>query len=134
MTSTNYAIIIIVFNSHIDALIPPWTFPKDLNNEQIMMMLNNHPILMGADYHNDIGRLKGMISDQVHGLTLTNDHNKFILTTEANLSGKELLSLDKESLEQFGISTGFQTSIMKIIVDLVCTNECIFIVTFEHDI
>ena len=64
MTTTNYALII-VFNSHIDALLPLWTFPKDLNNEQLVMMLTNHPILMGADYHDDIGRLKRMLYDHI---------------------------------------------------------------------
>ena len=43
------------------------------------------------------------------------------LITEAKLGGKELLSLDKESsLEQFGLSTEFQTPLMKFIEDLVC--------------
>ena len=67
MTTTSYALII---NSHIDALLPLWTFPKDLNNEQLVMMLNNHPILMGADYHHDIGRLKRMLYDHI---PLSND-------------------------------------------------------------
>ena len=43
----------------IDALLPPRTFPKDLNNNQLVMMLSNHPRLMGTDYHEDIGKLKG---------------------------------------------------------------------------
>ena len=43
-----------------------------------------------------------------------------ILITEAKLGGKELSSLDKESLEQFGLSTEFQTSLMHFIEDLVC--------------
>ena len=50
-----------VNNSHTDALLPPRTFPKDLTDEQLVMMLTNHPILMGADYHHDIQRLKGML-------------------------------------------------------------------------
>ena len=43
----------------IDVLLPPRTFPKDLNNNQLVMMLSNHPRLMGTDCHEDIGKLKG---------------------------------------------------------------------------
>ena len=43
-----------------------------------------------------------------------------ILTTEAKLGGKELLSLNKESAEQFGLSVEFQTPLVKVIEDLVC--------------
>ena len=43
-----------------------------------------------------------------------------ILITEAKFGGKELLNLNKESLEQFGLSTEFQTPLMKFIEDLVC--------------
>ena len=57
MTTTNSMLI-----SHTDALLPPRTLPKELNNEQVVIMLNN---LMGADYHHDIGRLTGMLYDHV---------------------------------------------------------------------
>ena len=43
----------------IDAILPPRTFPKDLNNDQLVMMLSKHPKLMGTDYLQDIGKLKG---------------------------------------------------------------------------
>ena len=43
----------------IDAILPPWAFPDDLNNDQLVMMLSNHPELMGTDYLQDIGKLKG---------------------------------------------------------------------------
>ena len=42
-----------------------------------------------------------------------------ILITEAKLGGNKLLSLDKESLEQYGLSTEFQTPLMEFIEDLV---------------
>ena len=59
MTITIYALIILCIFLIIDALLSPRTFPKDLTNEQLVMMLTNHPILMGMDYHHDIQRLKG---------------------------------------------------------------------------
>ena len=46
-----------------------------------------------------------------------------ILITEAKLGGKELLSLDKESTEQFGLTAEFQTPLMKFIEDLVCHQQ-----------
>ena len=42
------------------------------------------------------------------------------LFIEAKIDGNKLLSLDKGSLDQFGLSDGFQLSLMKIIKDLVC--------------
>ena len=42
------------------------------------------------------------------------------LITEAKLSGKELLSLDKGSLERLQFSSGFQKPLLKVIDDLVC--------------
>ena len=83
-------------------------------------MLTNHPILMGADYHHDIQRLQGMLLRSCI-INLTHDQNNYIiLITGAKFGGKELLSLDKESAEQFGLSTEFQTPLMKFIEDLVC--------------
>ena len=38
------------------------------------MMLTNHPILMGADYHHDIQRLKGMLLRSCT-INLTHDQN-----------------------------------------------------------
>ena len=40
---------------------------------------------------------------------------------EAKISGDNLLGLRKSSLEQFGLSTEFQTLLMKIIEDMVNT-------------
>ena len=45
-----------------DALLPPRTLPKDLNNDQLVYLFNNHPILMATEYHRDIGRFKGIDS------------------------------------------------------------------------
>ena len=42
--------------NYTDALLPPQTHPKELNNDQVVMILSN---LMEADYHQDIGKLKG---------------------------------------------------------------------------
>ena len=41
------------------------------------------------------------------------------LITETKLSGNELLSLDKGSLERFQVSSGFQKPLLKVIDDLV---------------
>ena len=46
-----------------------------------------------------------------------------ILITEAKLGGKELLNLDKESAEQFGLTAEFQIPLMKFIEDLVCHQQ-----------
>ena len=40
------------------------------------MMLTNHPILMGADYHHDIQRLKGMFLRSCT-INLTHDQNNY---------------------------------------------------------
>ena len=40
--------------------LSPWIFPKDMNNDQLAVWLYNCPGLMGADYHHDVGKLKGI--------------------------------------------------------------------------
>ena len=109
----------IMFNSHTDALLPPQIFPKDLNSEQLVMMLANHPIFKGTDYHHDIGRLKRMLYI-MHNSTHCHNNCNSDLFTEVKLSGKDFLSLDEGSLEQLELSTEFQTPLMIIIEDLVC--------------
>ena len=42
------------------------------------------------------------------------------MTVDAKISGNDFLSLKKDSLEQFGLSTEFQTPLMKIIEEIVC--------------
>ena len=49
----------------------------------------------------------------------------FMLNTEAKVDGSAFLSLDKGSLEQFGLSTEFQTQLMKIFEEIVC-HQCQF--------
>ena len=45
------------------AVQPPhqqtWTFSVNLNYEQLSMWLSNHPQFVGADYQQDISKLKG---------------------------------------------------------------------------
>jgi hypothetical protein len=42
------------------------------------------------------------------------------VTVEAKISGDVFLNLDKDSLEHYGLSTEFQTPLMKIIEEVVC--------------
>ena len=76
MTTTNNALILLCLILITDALLPPLTFPKDLTNEQLVMMLTNHPILMGADYHHDIQRLIGMLL-RLCTINLTHDQSNY---------------------------------------------------------
>ena len=46
--------------SYADIRLSPWIFRKDMNNDQLAVWLYNYPGLMGADYHHDIGKLKGI--------------------------------------------------------------------------
>ena len=75
---------------------------------------------MQVDYRYDIGKLKGMIiaipsihSKHIHSLILR-------LHVDAKISGDVFLSLDEDSLEHYGLSTEFQTPLMKIIEEVVC--------------
>ena len=38
----------------------PLEFSKDMSYEQLAVWLTNHPQFMGADYQQDIGKMKGM--------------------------------------------------------------------------
>ena len=118
---------------HTDALLPPRTLPKDLKNEELVFLFNNHPILMATEYHHDIGRFKSI--DSCFVIMMTHYQNNII--TEAKLSGKELLSLDKGSLEQFQFSSGFQKPLLTVIEDLVChqyINAKIIIILVLHHV
>ena len=37
------------------------TFSKDMSNEQLALWLRNHPSLKGADYEEDISKLRGTL-------------------------------------------------------------------------
>ena len=54
----------------------------------------------------------------VHVDTLVFIH-KINLIIEAKIDGNQLLSLGEDSLEEFGLSDGFQLPLMKVIEDLV---------------
>ena len=75
---------------------------------------------MAIDYRQDIGKLKGII------ISLTSTHCKYIhsffrLHVDAKVSGDVFLSLNKVSLERYGLSTEFQSPLMKIIEEVVCS-------------
>ena len=38
----------------------PLAFSKDMNYEELAMWLTSHPKFVGADYQQDIGKLRGM--------------------------------------------------------------------------
>ena len=75
---------------------------------------------MAVDYRQDIGKLKGII------ISIIATHCKYIhsflrLHLDAKVSGDVFLSLNKDSLERYGLSTEFQTPLMKIIEKVVCS-------------
>jgi hypothetical protein len=47
----------------LDAPPQPLEFSKDMSCEQLAVWLTNHPQLVGADYQQDISKLKGIISN-----------------------------------------------------------------------
>ena len=69
---------------------------------------------MGVDYQYDIGKLKGIIIIIILCISYILLHN-----IEAKLSGNTFVSLDKDSLEHYGLSTEFKTPLMKIIEEVV---------------
>ena len=71
---------------------------------------------MGVDYQYDIGKLKGIIIILCISYIII---LKFV-TIDAKLSGSTFVSLDKDSLEHYGLSTEFKTPLMKIIEEVVC--------------
>ena len=52
---------------------------------------------------------------------------------DAKISGSTFLRLKEDSLEQYGLSTGSQIPLMKIIEEVVSNlNACLFNVSFEY--
>ena len=100
--------------------VPLLTFSKDLNNEQLALWLSDHPRLMGTDYQHDISKVKGIFNMYMYMLTHWYSYINVLNYIEAKINGYGFLSLDKGSLDQFGLSDGFQLPLMKIIKDLVC--------------
>jgi hypothetical protein len=47
-------------------------------------------------------------------------------TIDAKISGNTFLNLDKNSLEDYGLSTEFKIPLMKIIEEVVCSPKCLF--------
>ena len=45
--------------SQLDVCPPPLTFSEDMNYEQLTLWLTNHPQFVGADYQQDISKIKG---------------------------------------------------------------------------
>ena len=39
--------------------VQPQAFSEDMNYEQLAVWLTNHPLFVGADYQQDISKLKG---------------------------------------------------------------------------
>ena len=98
---------------------PLLTFSKHLDHEQLCLWLYHHPRLMEVDHRHDIGKLKGIIIYiSVHSKDV---HSFSRLHIDAKISGDVFLSLDKDSLERYALSTEFQTPLMKIIEEVVCS-------------
>ena len=45
----------------VDVCLQSLTFSKDMSNEQLALWLKNHPSLRGADYEEDISKLRGTL-------------------------------------------------------------------------
>ena len=96
------------------------TFTKHLDHEQLFLFLCNHPRFMGVDYRHDIGKLKGIIIILITYPYIVKICILFTIV-DAKISGNVFLSLDKDSLEHYGLSTEFQIPLMKIIEEVVCS-------------
>ena len=82
-----------------------------------MVLFNNHPILMTLECRQDIERLNGIVTCSCF---VTVYDSNLHPVTEAKLDGRQLLSLDKGSIEKFQFSSGFKKPLLKVIEDLVC--------------
>ena len=102
---------------HAERPLLRFTNLKHLDYEQLFMWLCAHPRFVGVDYQHDIGKLKGKLI-----ILITYPYTVFIfMTVDAKVSGDIFLSLNKGSLEHYGLSTEFQTPLMKIIEEVVCS-------------
>ena len=95
-----------------------------MNNEQLAVWLSNHPRLMETDYQHDIQKLKGIVLLLYFTIMCTSTHLYQIffihkINIEVNMDGYTFLTLDKGSLEQFGLSAQFRTPLMIIIEEMV---------------
>jgi hypothetical protein len=54
------------------------------------------------------------------------------MSVDGKISGNIFLSLDKDSLEHYGLSPEFQTLLIKIIEEVVCSPDCLLIVFEIH--
>ena len=50
----------------LDACPPPSAFSEDMNYEQVAVWLTHHPQFAGADYQQDISKLKGISAGEHH--------------------------------------------------------------------
>ena len=97
----------------------PLTFSKDLNNEQVAQWLSMHPNFAGAGYQEDILKLRGnYILLCVGSFPIIN----FVNIIDAKINGRAFTRLDERTLERFGVTLGFQLSLIDIIEELVRYN------------
>ena len=106
--------------------LEPLPFSKDMSSEQLALWLRNHPSLSGADYEEDISKLRGTYVTQ-HGdimlVTIVVIIFKLMFCLGARINGYAFLSLNESRLERFNVSFEFQFAIMNIIEDIVSTWE-----------
>jgi hypothetical protein len=74
-----------------------------------------HPSLSGADYEEDIRKLRSTLPGTVLIVMVVT------LCLDARITGHIFLSLNESRLERFSVSLGFKFSIMSIIEDVVCS-------------
>ena len=92
-----------------------WAFSEALNYEQLSMWLSSQPQFVGADYEQDISKLKGNNTMSKSEVILL-----LCLLIDNRINGSALLSLDESTLGHFGVTYGFKHTLMNIIIDLVC--------------
>jgi hypothetical protein len=98
---------------------PLITFSKEMSCEQLAVWLTNHPQLVGADYQQDISKLKG-IPNMLDNVVDAHYCRYSLWILDAKVSGRAFLSLNESRLERSGVSLGFQCSLMDVIENLVC--------------
>ena len=56
----------VIVQPQLDVCPPPLAFSEDMNYEQVAVWLTHHPQFAGADYQQDISKLKGISAGEHH--------------------------------------------------------------------
>ena len=91
------------------------TFSKDMSSEQLAVWLRNNPSLSGAEYEQDISKLRGMPDTVLIVIIITVNNIIAFIDLDARINGHTLLSLNDSRLQELETSVGFKSTIMDII-------------------